>query len=163
MLRSLVSSAPPAVRDVTLLLARVGLAVVLVAHGWQKWSTNTLAGTADGFSAMGVPLPGVSAAVAASVELAGGLLLLLGLLTPVAGVLVAAVMAGAWWYAHRGAGVLVSDGGGELVAAIGLLALVLAAVGPGRLSLDALLGRGRAVSPAGAPAARPAADARPRS
>ena len=93
------------------------------------------------------------------------MLLLLGLLTPVVGVLVAAVMGGAWWFAHRGAGLFAAEGGGELVAVIGLLALALAAVGPGRLSLDALLARGRTrpVSPADAPAARPAVAGRPRS
>lgn len=127
------------VRDVVLLLSRVLLGVVLVAHGWDKLVGTGLAATGDGFAAMNVPAPQVSAAAAGAVELVGGLLLMLGLLTPLAGVLVALVMAGAFAMVHAGAGVFVADGGWELVAVIGLAALTFAAVGPGRFSLDHLL------------------------
>ena len=53
--------------------------------------------------------------------------------------LVALVLAGAFWFAHRGTTVFVAEGGWELVAALGVLGLVLAAVGPGRLSVDAVV------------------------
>ena len=65
----------------------------------------------------------------------------LGLLTPVAGLLVVGQMAGAFWFVHRGTEVMASAGGWELVGVIGFLALVLAATGAGRISLDALIGR----------------------
>lgn len=131
--------APASAQDAVLLLARVLLGVVLVTHGWQKAVTNGFSGTADGFDMMGIPAPYAAAAFAGVVELGGGILLLVGLLTQVTGVLVALNMAGAFWFAHRGTEVLATEGGWELVAVIGLAGLVLAAVGPGRLSLDHLL------------------------
>ena len=151
MFRSLVTPAPAVLQDVALLLARLVTGVVLIVHGWQKVSTNDLDATGQGFGAMGVPLPDAAATFTAGVELVGGALLLLGLLTPVAGVLVAAVLAGAFWFAHRGTTVFVADGGWELVAVLGVLGLVLAAVGPGRLSVDAVVAGSRRDTPAEAP------------
>ena len=136
-------AAPAGVRDVGLLLARVLLGVILIAHGWQKVVTNGLGPTGEAFAGMGVPMPEFSAAFAGLVELGGGALLVLGLLTPLAGVLVALNLAGAWWFVHRGHGVFVDAQGWELVAALGLAAATFALVGPGRLSLDALIGRAR--------------------
>lgn len=132
------------VADIALLLARVGLGVVLIAHGWQKWDEMGIEGTSGYFDSLGVPLPTAAAYAATGIELIGGGLLVLGLLTPVVGVLVFLNMAGAAWFAHRENGVFVAEGGWELVAVIGLLALVLAAVGAGRASLDhAIAGPGR--------------------
>lgn len=134
---------PTVVRDLVLLAARALLGVVLIAHGLQKFVTNGLEGTATMLAGAGVPLPQVSAVAAATVETLGGALLVLGLLTPIAGVLVAAVMAGAFWFVHKGQGLFASDGGWELVAVIAVAALTFAVTGPGRISLDALLGRRR--------------------
>lgn len=127
------------IRDAVLLLTRVLLGAVLIAHGWQKYGTNGLAATSGAFEKMGVPLPGLSAAVAGGIELAGGTLLMLGLLTPIAGLAVAANMAGAFWFVHKDAGVFAADGGWELVAVIAVAALQLAVVGAGRFSLDHIL------------------------
>jgi putative oxidoreductase len=132
---------PTPVRDAVLVLARVVLGTVFIAHGWQKVDTFGLDGTAAAFAQMSVPFPEASAAVAAVIELGGGALLLLGLLTPVAAVLLAAQMAGAYWFAHRGAGVLSAEGGWELVAVLAVGALVVGAAGPGRISLDRLVAR----------------------
>lgn len=137
---------PLAVRDAGLLAARVLLGVIMIAHGWQKFVTNGLDATGGAFAKMGVPMPEVSAALAASVELGGGILLVLGLFTPIAGLAVAAVLAGAFWFVHMGQGLFATDGGWELVAALGLAAVVFALVGPGRFSLDALLRRRRATA-----------------
>jgi putative oxidoreductase len=52
---------PRALRDTLLLLARVGLGAVFLAHGLQKFVTNGMAGTTEGFVAMGVPAPAFSA------------------------------------------------------------------------------------------------------
>ncbi|MFV8243084.1 DoxX family protein [Mycolicibacterium peregrinum] len=41
------------VRNVLILLARVGLGVIFVAHGWQKFVTNGIAATQQGFAHMG--------------------------------------------------------------------------------------------------------------
>lgn len=126
-------------RDVALLAARVGLGVIFVAHGWQKFSTWGIEGTASSFAQMGVPLPEVSAWFSAIVELVGGAALVLGAAVPVFGVLLAFVMTGALVIVHAGSGIFVDQGGFELVLALGAGALTLAAVGPGRWSIDALV------------------------
>ncbi len=77
----------------------------------------------------------------------GGVALLVGAATVVAGLLVALDMLGAFLLVHIGNGVFVTDNGFELVWAIAAVALALAAVGPGRFSVDhALLGRRRATA-----------------
>jgi putative oxidoreductase len=132
-----------AVRDVVLLLARVGLGVVLLAHGWQKYHDLGIDQTAAGFAQVGIPLPTLAASVVTYLELVGGALLILGLLVPVVGVLVALEMAGAIAFVHAPYGVFVTEGGWELALLTGLLALTLAAFGSGRVGLDALLFRRR--------------------
>ncbi|MHA6799527.1 DoxX family protein [Bounagaea algeriensis] len=127
-------------RDLFALIARIGIGVVLIAHGWQKFAEWGIAGTAQSFRGMGVPLPTVSAWFAALVELVGGVLLILGLLLPLVGIAVAVDMAGAALFVHAGQGLFVPDGI-ELVLVLGVAALALG-FGGGRLSLDhGLFGR----------------------
>ena len=135
----MIRTLPPSVRDVALLVARLVLGVVLVAHGWQKVFTNGLGATAEGFAGMGVPLAPVSAAFVGLVELVGGVLLVAGAATALVGVLVVLDMIGAALLVHVANGVFASDGGWELVGVIGATALVLAAVGAGRFSVDHVL------------------------
>ncbi|WP_116112067.1 DoxX family protein [Austwickia chelonae] len=132
---------PASAQHLILLIARVLLGVIMIAHGWQKLVTNGLGPTTAGFTKLGVPLPAVSAAITGGVELIGGILLVLGLLTTLAGGSIALILAGAFWFAHRGTTIFAQQGGWELVAALGLAALVIAAVGPGRYSLDTHLQR----------------------
>jgi uncharacterized membrane protein YphA (DoxX/SURF4 family) len=74
-------------RDIATLVARVGLGIVFIAHGWQKLNTNGLDATKAGFEGMGVPLPMVSAYFATFVELVGGVALVVGIFTPIVGIL----------------------------------------------------------------------------
>ena len=136
---------PPPARDALLLVGRVLLGIVLIAHGWQKFAQYGIAGTAAGFAKMGVPLPAVSAVYAAVVELVGGLALLAGAGTVVVGLLVVLDMLGAFVFVHVGNGVFVQSNGFELVWVIAAAALLLVAVGAGRFSVDhVLLSRRRA-------------------
>ncbi|TCN54798.1 putative oxidoreductase [Rhodococcus sp. SMB37] len=127
------------VRDIGILIARVGLGAILLTHGLQKLTVWGQSGTAAAFEGMGVPAPSLGAFVATWVEILGGIALILGLLVPVFGALLFAVMAGAFVIVHVGNGVYVADGGFELVAALGLGALLLAVVGAGRFSVDHFL------------------------
>lgn len=129
-----------AFKDLALLIARVGIGVIFVAHGWQKFFTNGIAKTQAGFDAMGAPLPDVSAIVAATVELVGGFALIAGIATPIAGILLFLDMLGAFFIVHVDKGIFVSEGGYELVLALGVSSLLIAAIGAGRLSVDALFG-----------------------
>lgn len=139
----MISALPAPARDAALLVARLVLGVVLIAHGAQKFFTNGIDGTATGFAGMGIPLPTVSAVAVATIELVGGALLLLGLGTAVVSLLVVLIMLVAALLVHAGNGIFVSNGGWELVGMIAAAALALAAVGPGRLSVDHAIGARR--------------------
>jgi putative oxidoreductase len=135
----------PATLDLALLVARVALGVILLAHGWQKLDTYTMAGTAASFGDMGIPLPTLAAYAVTAVELVGGAALIVGVLTPVAGVLNMFSLLGALVLVHAQNGVFVENGGYELVLALfaGLAVVVL--LGAGRFSIDGILGRRAAV------------------
>lgn len=146
------------VRDLGLLIARVVIGVVFVAHGWQKIDQFTIAGVTENFRGLGVPLPELAAPFIAYLELIGGILLIVGLLTPIVGVLLTVDMIVAAILVHVSNGLFVDQGGWELVGALGAGALALAAAGAGRLSVDHAYsgrrgGRRRASSSATADAA----------
>lgn len=126
--------------DAAILLTRVGLGVVFVAHGWQKFFTLGLSRVGEQFASFGVPQPDVTAAIVAGVELAAGIALIAGILTPLAGILLGADMAGAFYFVHATNGPFVTQNGWELVVALGVGALLIAAVGAGRFSVDRALG-----------------------
>ncbi|TDC85190.1 DoxX family protein [Micromonospora sp. KC606] len=130
---------PIPVRDVAILLARIGIGIVFFAHGWQKLVTNGVDGTAAFFGQAGVPLPTLSAWFATLVELVGGAALIVGAGVTVAGLLLALNMAGALLFVHASNGLFADQGGYEFVLTLGLASLLLAAVGAGRLSVDHLL------------------------
>ncbi len=65
--------------------------------------------------------------------------MILGIAVPIVGVLMALNMAGAWMFVHTSPLYAMDHNGPELVIAIGLLSLTLAAVGSGRFGLDHLL------------------------
>ncbi|WP_309080650.1 DoxX family protein [Zhihengliuella sp.] len=121
------------------LLLRVVVGFIFVAHGWQKFSQFTIAGTTESFAQMGVPAAEIAAPFVAGLELVGGALLILGLLTRPVGVLLALNMLVALVQVHLSAGVFVSDGGYELVLLLGAGAAAIALLGAGRASLDAAL------------------------
>lgn len=131
-------------RDLALLVARLTLGGSIAAHGAQK-----LFGAFDGpglekaggfFSRLGFP-DGTSTARAASLaELTSGSLIALGALGPVGPAMLLSVMAVAVETVHRPKGYFAQNGGFELNTMYALAALLLATGGPGRLSLDALLG-----------------------
>ncbi|MCI2416512.1 DoxX family protein [Saccharopolyspora sp. K220] len=140
------------VRDFFAFIGRLGIGVILFAHGWQKIVDFGLGAVTQSFTGMGIPLPQVAAWYAALVELVGGAMLIIGLLLPLVGILVAAEMAGAVFLVHLPFG-LFSPMGFELPLAIGVAALALGFNG-GNWSIDhALFGRRRtAVEPTAAAA-----------
>ncbi|MDC5696160.1 DoxX family protein [Intrasporangium calvum] len=126
-------------RDAVLLVARVLIGAIFLAHGWQKFTEWGLDGTGAAFEQMGVPAPGIAATLAAVIELVGGIALILGALTTVFSVLLVLDMVGAAVLVHIGNGVFVTENGWELVAALAAGALVLAATGAGAYSVDRAL------------------------
>ncbi|MGK9146072.1 DoxX family protein [Plantibacter flavus] len=126
-----------------LLLLRLALGAVFLAHGLQKVLVDTIPGVAQGFGGMGIPAPEVAAAVVAGLEVLGGVLLVVGLGTRIVGVLLAVNMAVALVLVHLSAGFFAADGGFEFVMLLGVAALALACTGPGRFAVDALFHRRR--------------------
>ena len=127
-------------RDLVLLVARVGLGVMMIAHTKVAYDYGgSLGGVVDAFDQSGVPLPAIAGPANLFGELIGGALLILGFGVPVIGVLMAVNMAGAWIFVHTSGLFAFDRNGPELVIALGLLSLVLAVTGSGRLGLDHLV------------------------
>lgn len=135
------ASKAPALTDLALLLSRVALGLILLAHGWQKFNEWTLDGTAAAFADMGIPAATAAATFSTFVEMIGGAALILGAFTPVVALLNIGNLLGALALVHAGNGVFVGDNGYELVLALAAGLLVVATMGAGRFSVDGLLGR----------------------
>ena len=120
-------------------LARITLGSVFIGTGWGKLSN--IASTVEYFASLHIPAPAFQARLAAGTEFVGGVLVLLGLFTrlavlPMAFTMVIAIIT-ARWDALDGVRTLL---GFEEWTYI-VLFIWLALVGPGPLSLDALLAR----------------------
>jgi len=127
--------------DAVLLVTRVLVGVVLLAHGLQKLNTFTPAGTEMFLDGAGVPLAGIAAWWLIITEIGGGALLIAGLLTPLVALLSLANMVGAFFFVHAGNGLFVDNGGYELVAVLIAALVPLTLLGAGRLSLDGAIAR----------------------
>ena len=130
--------------DIGLLILRLAVGGLLAGHGSQKlfgwFSGPGLKGVAAWLESMGLK-PGTPWATAASVsEFGGGVLTTLGFLHPLGplGTMGAMIMATA--KAHWGKPIWVTEGGAELPVTNMATALALTLTGPGRFSLDYVLG-----------------------
>jgi putative oxidoreductase len=126
--------------NIGLLVLRLAVGLLFFGHGAQKlfgiWSGHGLTGTAGFFEAIGLR-PGRHHALAAGLlEFGGGILLALGLLTPVASTALIAVMTAAVITVHFAKGLWTTQGGYEYNLVLVAAAFALAGVGPGAWSLD---------------------------
>jgi putative oxidoreductase len=115
-----------------LLILRIVLGIIMIYHGWDK--VTDLDGTIQGFTGMGIPLPAVSAVFATVAEFGGGILMLIGVLTDIAGLLLAIDMLGAIALVHAKNGFSAAEGGIEFPLALLAMALTVALAGPGRFA-----------------------------
>jgi len=129
----------PALTTSARTVLRVIAGFLFAAHGWQKFSEFTIPGTQAAFTQMGVPAAEVAAPVIATLELVGGIALILGVLTRVFAALLAVDMLGALFLVHASAGVFAATGGYELVLILAAAALAVALVGAGKVSVDKVL------------------------
>ena len=116
--------------DLALLILRVVLGIIMMYHGWPK--LTNLGGTIEGFSGMGIPAPPLAAVLSMVAEFFGGLLLLVGVFTDIAGLMIAIDMLGAITFVHAKNGFAVNEGGVEWPLALLAMALAIALAGPGR-------------------------------
>jgi putative oxidoreductase len=143
--RGRVRSAPPARwhagADLGLVVLRVALAVAATGHGAQVmfgvFGGPGLSGYAQFLADHGYAQPATLAGLSAIVELGGGVLVLVGLFTPMAAAALVAVLANAAAVAWPG-GFFPGPGGpgAETAFVLAALAAALVLTGAGRLALD---------------------------
>ena len=130
--------------DSGLLILRVVVGLLMAGHGAQKlfgwFGGHGVAGTGAFFESLGYRPGRRMACLAGLGELGGGLLLVLGLVTPLASAAVIGVMVNAIVAVHLGKGPWATNGGWELPLIDAALVAAFAFTGPGRHSLDAALG-----------------------
>jgi len=130
--------------DLGLLILRVVVGAIILAHGLQKFGYLGGRGLAShaGFLESGLGFrPGVVWAwIVALTETVGGLLMIVGLGAFLAPFAVAADMAVAGIAAHGAKGFWSTTGGYEFTLALGGAAVASGLAGYGRWSLDALVG-----------------------
>jgi putative oxidoreductase len=101
--------------------------------GW--FGSHGLEGTGQFFESSGLR-PGEEHARLAGAAEAGGAMLALGFLTPLAASLLTGVMSVAFWNVHKDNGLWVTNNGYEYVLTIAALLFALTEAGPGGLALD---------------------------
>ncbi|PXY33680.1 DoxX family protein [Prauserella coralliicola] len=113
----------------------------MIAHGVNHWlGGGRIEGTARWFGGLGLRYGTLQAWLSVVTEIGAGALLVLGLLTAPACAAVISVMLVAGVLAHRPNGFFVFKDGYEYVLVLAVVALALAMLGPGRVSLDAAFG-----------------------
>ncbi|WP_430333357.1 DoxX family membrane protein [Rhodococcus sp. ACT016] len=128
--------------DLGLLVLRAAVGGTLLVHGLQKltgwWNGPGLGGYRDQLVDSGFDHARALAMAGAVGEVAGGALLILGLLTPVAAAVVLAVMINAWCLKQSMVPGLeyFAPEGIEYETVLGAAAAAIILTGPGRISLD---------------------------
>ncbi|MGW7575045.1 DoxX family protein [Streptomyces sp. NPDC054765] len=130
---------PPLGADLGLLLLRLTVGLIMAGHGAQKlfglFGGHGLAATGKGFAALGYHPGQFFACLAGVSEFLGGLGLAAGLLTPLAAAALIGVMINAM-ATSASQGLWAMTGGIEYPLTIAVVALTVAATGPGRFALD---------------------------
>lgn len=129
--------------DVALLLIRLAVGSTMIAHGVNHWvGGGKIEGTARWFGGLGLRNGTMQAWMSVVTEIGAGILLIVGLLNPFACAAVISVMLVAGILAHRPNGFFIFRDGYEYVMVLAMVALALALLGPGRISLDHAFGIG---------------------
>lgn len=134
--------------DLGLLAIRVVVGMLMAGHGLGNlfgWLGGFgLSGTGELFERLGFKPGRAFAAVTGVVEVAAGLLFLLGLLTPLAAAGIVGIMLATIRTAHAGKGPWYFNGGWEYNLTLLTVAAAVAFAGPGKAALDAVLAPGLA-------------------
>ena len=131
-------------RSIGVLIVRLVVGGLLAGHGAQKlfgaFGGRGVRGTGRWLESLRLQPGDAWARVAGSSELGGGVLTMLGFLNPLGPIAGIGAMAMAWAKVHLGKPVWVTAGGAELPLTNLAVLSALTIAGPGRLSVDGLLG-----------------------
>ena len=124
---------------VCVLLMRVALGGMIAAHGLNKFfGGGKIAGTASWFDSMGMRPGKFNALVAATTEVGTGVLLIVGLITPLACAALVSLMVVAIVTVHAKNGFFVFNAGQgiEYCLVVAVMAIALGGLGGGTFSID---------------------------
>ncbi len=125
------------------LILRLPIGLILAAHGGQKlfawFGGYGLEGTGQWMASVGLTPGYLMALLAGSAEFFGGVALMLGLFTRLAGAVNALTMAVALLWVHLGQGFFMTSHGIEYALALLSATAALTLMGGGRYSLDSYL------------------------
>jgi putative oxidoreductase len=131
------------VANFALALARVWLGIMIFAHGWRHLAgTRSGPGIANWFEGLGLKPGQLHAWNVTLTELGVGVVLVLGIVTPVSYGALASLMLVAAITNHRKNGFFINNKpeGWEYVATVAVLSVALGTLGPGNWSLDHAFG-----------------------
>ncbi|WP_129691758.1 DoxX family protein [Gottfriedia acidiceleris] len=129
--------------NIGLLLIRLVVGILFIGHGAQKlfgwFGGYGLKGTGGWFDSIGMKPRVTIALIAGLAEFIGGILFAFGLLTPVAGILIAGTMAMAIIKVHAPNGIWATSNGYEYNLTLLAVAISVVLTGPGKYALDTFL------------------------
>jgi putative oxidoreductase len=134
----------PMKTDLSLLTLRLTAGGLMAGHGAQKlfgaFGGYGLEGTTGWLESLGLKPGKFWAAMAGGTELGSGMLTALGLLNPIGPLMMFGPMVTAWATVHVGKPIWTTSGGAEEPLLYMAAAQAVAVTGPGRFSLDHMLG-----------------------
>jgi putative oxidoreductase len=132
---------PATLQSAGLLVLRLVVGTTFLLHGLDKFNEPSY--WEHFFAAHSIPAPALMAPFVGATETVGGVLLIVGLATPLVAAALTIDMLMALFTTHIDRGFFVADGGFELVLLLAGASVTLALAGPGRYSVDAVSGLSR--------------------
>lgn len=133
-------------QHLALLITRLVLGVVLIVRGWRRWQVTGLEHQVSYLERSETPYAEQLATAAVFLEIGGGVLLIIGLVTPViaALLLVQQILIVVWtkWFKGLSLNGPLGDGW-EYTVVTACVCLLFLVYGAGKVSIDGLLRRGR--------------------
>lgn len=127
--------------DFGILALRFVLGFTIFAHGVNHWlGGGKIDGTASWFAGLGLQHSRIHAWMSVLVEMGAGVMLMIGFGTPFACAAALSVMLVAGVLAHRKNGFFIFNDGFEYVLLISVSVVALSIIGPGKVSVDHLIG-----------------------